>query len=49
MKYWQEREETMSVEEREAFQLERLQSTLNRAYKNVDFYKKKFDETGIKP
>ncbi len=39
----------MSVEEREAFQLERLQSTLNRAYKNVDFYKKKFDETGIKP
>lgn len=49
MKYWQEREETMNVEEREAFQLERLQSTLNRAYKNVDFYKKKFDETGIKP
>ncbi|QAR33544.1 phenylacetate--CoA ligase [Geovibrio thiophilus] len=48
MKYWQEREETMSVEEREAFQLERMQSTLNRAYKNVDFYKKKFDETGIK-
>lgn len=39
----------MSVEEREAFQLERLQSTLNRAYKNVDFYKKKFDETGIRP
>jgi phenylacetate-CoA ligase len=49
MRYWQEREETMSVEERESFQLERLQSTVNRAYKNVDFYRKKFDETGFRP
>ncbi|WP_022850188.1 phenylacetate--CoA ligase family protein [Limisalsivibrio acetivorans] len=49
MKYWQEREETMSVEEREAFQLERLQTTLNRAYENVDFYSRKFREVGADP
>jgi len=30
-------------------QLERLQATLNRAYKNVKFYKKKFDELGFLP
>jgi len=30
-------------------QLERLQATLHRAYKNVKFYKKKFDELGFLP
>jgi phenylacetate-CoA ligase len=30
-------------------QLERLQATLHRVYKNVKFYKKKFDETGFLP
>ena len=49
MKYWQEREETMSVEERQSFQLERLQSTVNRAFERVDFYRKKFDQLGVSP
>jgi phenylacetate-CoA ligase len=30
-------------------QMEGLQWTANHAYKNSDFYRKKFDETGIKP
>jgi phenylacetate-CoA ligase len=41
--------ERMQREELEQVQLERLQSTLNRAYKNVTFYKKQFDEHGILP
>lgn len=49
MKYWQKEEETMPVAQRQVFQLERLQTTVNRAYKNVDFYKKKFDELGLQP
>jgi phenylacetate-CoA ligase len=39
----------MDREDLEQVQLERLQSTLNRAYKNVPFYKKQFDATGIDP
>lgn len=31
----------------EQMQLERLQSTLNRAYKSVSFYRRRFDELGI--
>lgn len=49
VRYWQEEEERMAVEERKVFQLERLQTTVNRAYRKVDFYRKKFDELGIKP
>ncbi|WP_415238348.1 phenylacetate--CoA ligase family protein, partial [Seleniivibrio woodruffii] len=49
MKFWQKDEETMPVAEREVFQLERLQTTVNRAYRKVDFYRKKFDELNIKP
>jgi len=39
----------MEREDLEQLQLERLQSTLNRAYKNVPFYRKEFDELGIDP
>jgi phenylacetate-CoA ligase len=39
----------MTREELEQVQLERLQSTLNRAYKNVPFYKRQFDSQGIHP
>jgi len=35
--------ETMSREELEQIQIERLQSTLNRVYRNVSFYRKAFD------
>ncbi len=49
MKFWQKDEETMPVAQRQVFQLERLQTTVNRAYEKVDFYRKKFDELKIKP
>jgi phenylacetate-CoA ligase len=39
----------MPREEIEQLQLERLQSTLNRVYRNVSFYKKRFDRLKIGP
>ncbi len=47
--YWEPEYETLPLEELEQLQLERLQSTLNRVYKNVPFYRKRFDELGIDP
>jgi phenylacetate-CoA ligase len=47
--YWQPECECMDREELEQLQLERLESTLNRVYRNVPFYRKKFDEIGFNP
>jgi phenylacetate-CoA ligase len=41
--------ECMSREGLEQLQLERLQATLNRVYRNVRFYKKTFDAIGFTP
>jgi phenylacetate-CoA ligase len=41
--------EQMGRDELSQLQLERLQATLTRVYKNVKFYKKKFDELGFLP
>ena len=41
--------ETMPREELRELQSERLRNTVNRVYENVPFYKKSFDELGIKP
>ena len=41
--------EQMDRGELAQLQLERLQATLTRVYKNVKFYKKKFDEIGFLP
>jgi phenylacetate-CoA ligase len=49
MKIWDQEYECMSREELGQLQLERLQATLNRVYKNVAFYRKKFDEIGFEP
>jgi len=38
---------SMTGEEKNQLQLERLQSTLNRAYRNVPFHKKRFKDMGI--
>jgi phenylacetate-CoA ligase len=46
---WDPQHECMSREELEQLQLERLQATLNRAYKNVTCYRAKFNECGIAP
>ena len=47
--YWQPESECMDREELEQLQLERLESTLNRVYRNVPFYRKKFDEIKFNP
>lgn len=41
--------ETMPREALEAIQLRRLQATVSRVYATVPFYRKKFEESGIKP
>jgi phenylacetate-CoA ligase len=46
---WDRRHECMPREEIEQLQLERLQSTLNRVYRNVAFYKRRFDQLKISP
>ena len=46
---WDPHHETMPREEIEQLQLERLQATLNRVYKNVTCYRTKFNELGITP
>jgi len=47
--YWQPDNECMDREELAQLQLERLESTLSRVYRNVPFYRKKFDEIGFDP
>jgi len=42
-------EETLSREEMTKIQIERLQKVCERVYSRVPFYKKKFDENGVKP
>jgi phenylacetate-CoA ligase len=49
MKIWDPDYECMSRDELAQLQLERLQATLNRVYKNVAFYRKKFDEIDFEP
>jgi len=46
---WDRRYECLEREEVEQLQLERLQSTLNRVYRNVSFYKKRLDALKILP
>jgi phenylacetate-CoA ligase len=49
MEIWEATCECMPREELGQLQLERLQATLNRAYKNVTCYRNKFNEQGIVP
>ena len=46
---WDEEFETLPREALEALQLKRLIATAERVYATVPFYKKKFDEFGVKP
>ncbi len=41
--------ETLDAAELELLQLERLQSTLTRAYRQVKFYRRQFDRAGVRP
>jgi len=47
--YWQPDRECMEREELLQLQLERLEATLTRVYKNVPFYRRRFDEAGFVP
>jgi phenylacetate-CoA ligase len=49
MRIWDPTYECMPREELAQLQLERLQATLNRAYKAVTCYRRKFDDAGINP
>lgn len=49
MDIWEPTYECMPREELEQLQLERLQATINRVYKNVTCYRNKFSELGIVP
>ena len=49
MRFWNGDNEQMERADLEQLQLERLQSTLNRAYKNVPFYREQFDSLGLHP
>ncbi|MDF2615141.1 MAG: phenylacetate--CoA ligase [Clostridia bacterium] len=48
-KYWNEAIETISREELEIYQLEKLKEQITLAYENSPYYKKSFDERGVKP
>lgn len=49
MEIWDTAHECMSREDIEQLQLERLQATLHRVYKNVTCYRNKFNENSIDP
>ncbi len=46
---WNKKMETLPRKQLEQIQIERLQSALNRAYKNVPFYHRIFEQQGIVP
>ena len=48
-KYWNEEIETLSRPELEKLQLERLKEIVKFSYENAPYYKRSFDEAGVKP
>jgi len=49
MTIWDPRNESMSREDLDQLQLERLQTTLNRVHRSVAFYRGRFEEQGFDP
>lgn len=47
--YYQPEIETMSREDLQALQLERLQTLVKRVYEKIPFYKESFDKAGVNP
>lgn len=47
--YWDEKHECMTENDMKAVQFEKLKETLQWTYDKVPFYKKSFDEKGVKP
>ena len=48
-KYWDEKFETMNEGAMKSFQLEKLKETVKWVYDRIPFYKKAFDDKGVKP
>ena len=48
-KYWDPELETMPLEKLKKLQEEKLQATVTHAYNNTKFYRRKFDQAGVKP
>ena len=48
-KYYQQEIETMPVDQLQALQSERLVAQVKHVYDNVEFYRNKMDEAGVKP
>lgn len=48
-KYWNERVETLTREELEAYQLEQLKQQMTEAYEKSPFYRKSFETANVKP
>ena len=48
-KFWDEELETLPREELEKRQLEDLKEIVKFAYENAPYYKRSFDEAGVKP
>ena len=49
MPIWNRNAEKMDRDELRQLQLERLQTTVNRVYRNVPFYRRKFEQLNIVP
>lgn len=49
MNIYDKKHETMSRDEMRALQLGRLKEIVKYAYERVPFYKKKYDEAGVRP
>ena len=47
--YWQKEIETASRDQITAWQNERLCNTVEHVYKNVELYRRRMDEAGVKP
>ncbi len=47
--YWNKELECMNREQMRALQSRKLQATVKKVYENVPFYKKAFDEKGVRP
>ena len=48
-RYWQKEIETMSLADMKKLQSERLVEQVKHVYENVEYYRKKMDEAGVKP
>lgn len=47
--FWDEKHETMPENKMKALQLEKLKETLRWAYERIPYYKKAFDDAGVRP